>query len=187
MQKVHLKTIGQTNRLILRETSTEDAQMMYLLNNDPEVIRYTGDPPFKSIEDAAMFLNQYDHFQKHNRGRWAVVDKANGEVLGWCGLKYHEDSGENDLGYRFFQNKWGQGYATEASHLALQYGFRRLGLDSVIARAVKANIASIQVMKKLSFEFEKDFEEHGSLCAQHRIDKYSYVLQSPSDMEIILY
>lgn len=182
-----MKIIGQTNRLLLRETSTADAQMMYELNNDPEVIRYTGDPPFKSVEDATIFLNQYDHFQKYNRGRWAVVDKSTGEVLGWCGLKYHEDSLENDLGYRFFQKHWNKGYATEASHLALQYGFRRLGLDSVIARAVKENTASIQVMKKLGLEFEKDFDDHGGICEQHRIDKYSYVLQSPTDMEIIVY
>lgn len=182
-----MKTIGQTSRLILRETSAADAQMMYDLNNDPEVIRYTGDPPFQSVAEASIFLDQYDHFQKYNRGRWAVVDRASGDILGWCGLKYHEDTGENDIGYRLFRKYWNKGFATEASHLALQYGFRRLGLDTVIARAVKENVTSIKVMQKLGLEYEQDFEEHGSLCEQHRVDKYGYVLQSPMDIEIILY
>ena len=160
---------------------------MYDLNSDPEVIRYTGDPPFESVKEATAFLDNYDHFEKYDRGRWAVVDRSSDEVLGWCGLKFHADTGDNDIGYRLFRKQWNKGYATEASHLALQYGFRRLGLDSIIARAVKENVASIKVMQKLGLEYEQDFEEHGSLCEQHRVDKYGYVLQSPADMEIILY
>ena len=182
-----MKTIGHTQRLILRQTSPEDGQLMYELNSDPEVIRYTGDPPFASVEAAEKFLSQYDHFQKYNRGRWAIVDRKSTVMIGWCGLKYHEDSGENDLGYRLFKKYWNKGYATEASHLALQYGFRRLGLDSVIARAVKENTASFKVMTKLGLEYEKDIDDHGSICVQHRIDKYSYVLKFPTDMEISVY
>jgi len=108
-------------------------------------------------------------------------------MLGWCGLKYHADTGETDLGFRLFRNHWNKGYATEASHLALQYGFRRLGLDSVIARAVKENAASLKVMNKLGLEYELDFEDHGSICEQHRVDKYGYVLCAPEEMEITVY
>lgn len=182
-----MKYIGQTPRLNLRETSPLDGKMFYELNNDPEVIKYTGDAPFESVEAASQFLADYDHFQKYNRGRWAIVDQSTEDILGWCGLKYHEDSGETDLGFRLFKKYWNKGYATEASHLALQYGFRRLGLDSIIARAVKENVASLRVIDKLGLEYEQDFEDHGSQCEQHRIDKYSYVLRSPDDMEITIY
>ncbi len=182
-----MKIIGHTSRLMLRETTTDDGQVMYDLNNDPEVIKYTGDPPFESVDAATQFLADYDHFEKYNRGRWAVVDRESNEVLGWCGLKYHPDNGENDLGYRLFKKHWGKGYATEASHLALQYGFRRLGLDSVIARAVKENVASIKVMNKLGLEYEQDFEDHGSLCQQHRVDKYGYMLLPNDDVEVVIY
>lgn len=182
-----MKIIGETSRLILRETSPDDAQMMFELNNDPLVIRYTGDPPFDSVEAAAQFLKYYDHFKKYNRGRWAIIERTSNVILGWCGLKYHEDNGETDLGFRLFQKHWNKGYATEASHLALQYGFRRLSLDNVIARAVKENIASLKVINKLGLEYEQDFEDHGCICEQHRIDKYSYVLRSPDSLGIILY
>ena len=182
-----MKIIGQTERLLLRETSPMDGEIFYELNSDPEVIKYTGDPPFQSLQEASQFLAAYDHFQKHNRGRWAIIDKSTKEVLGWCGLKLHEGNGENDLGYRLFKKYWNKGYATEASHLALQYGFRRLGLESVIARAVKENVASLRVMNKLGFEYEQDFEDQGYMCVQHRINKYSYVLQSPTEMEISVY
>ena len=42
-------------------------------------------------------------------------------------------------------------------------------------------------MNKLGLVFEQDFDDHGSKCEQHRIDKYTYVLQSPADMEISVY
>ncbi len=182
-----METIGNTKRLLLRETKPNDGQVFFELNNDPEVIKFTGDPAFSSVEEASQFLHDYDHFEKHGRGRWAIVDILTHEVLGWCGLKFHPDNGENDLGYRLFKKHWNKGYATEASHLSLQYGFRRLGLESVIARADKENKASIRVMNKLGFKYEKDFEDHGSICEQHRIDKYSYTLQSSIDLEINVY
>jgi len=57
----------------------------------------------------------------------------------------------------------------------------------VITRAVKENTASLRVIDKLGYEYEHDFDDHGSRCEQHRIDKYSYVLRSPDDMEIKVY
>jgi len=182
-----MKHIGQTPRLTLRETSPLDGNMFYQLNSDPDVIKYTGDAPFDSVADASQFLADYDQFRKYNRGRWAIVERSTKEVLGWCGLKYHADSRETDLGFRLHQKYWNKGYATEASHLALQYGFRRLCLDTVITRAVKENTASLRVIDKLGYEYEHDFDDHGSRCEQHRIDKYSYVLRSPDDMEIKVY
>lgn len=182
-----MKTIGHTNRIILRELHPSDAQVFFELNNDPEVIKYTGDTPFKSISEAKQFLHDYDHFQKYQRGRWVVCDKGTNEVLGWCGLKYHKVSGENDLGYRLFRKHWNKGYATESSHLVLQYGFRRLGLDNVIARAVKANIASTKVMQKLGFQYEMDIDEDGESYAQYRIDKYSYSLLAENNNKIVVY
>lgn len=182
-----MKTIGHTQRIFLRETNPNDARAIYELNKDPQVIQFTGDPPFSSIAEAEHFLIKYDHFDKYQRGRWAICDKGSNQLIGWCGLKFHQDDGENDLGYRLFRKYWNRGYATESSHLALQYGFRRLGLDNVIARAVKKNIASIKVMLKLGFHYEKDFEEHGNACEQYRIDKYNYMLMDQNYPDIVLY
>jgi len=83
--------IISTPRLLLREMTPEDAGNLYYLNLDPEVIRYTGDPPFDSILDAEIFLNRYDHYQKYGFGRWAVIRKLDNAFLGWCGLKYSPD------------------------------------------------------------------------------------------------
>ena len=47
-----------TERLILREFELTDAEAMFNLNSDEEVLRYTGDKQFESIEDANNFFKK---------------------------------------------------------------------------------------------------------------------------------
>jgi len=72
----------ETERLYLREITADDAQLAYELNLDEEVIRYTGDGPFESVEEARDFLSKYDHYQKYGFGRWGVIRKSDNEFLG---------------------------------------------------------------------------------------------------------
>ena len=102
-----------TPRLLLREFSPSDAAAMYSLNSDPEVIRYTGDAPFESVQAAKTFLKSYNEYQNNGYGRWAVVLKESGAFIGWCGLKLNEEN-LVDLGFRFFP------YLADCSFL---YGF----------------------------------------------------------------
>ncbi|PHN01088.1 GNAT family N-acetyltransferase [Flavilitoribacter nigricans DSM 23189 = NBRC 102662] len=124
---------------------------MYGLNLDPEVIRYTGDGPFPSVAEARDFLERYDVYKRYGMGRLAVLRREDGRWLGWCGLKYHPDKDAVDLGYRFFREFWGQGYATESGKSCLEYGFRTLKLEEIIAHVIKANLASVRVLEKLGF------------------------------------
>ena len=80
--------ILETERLYLREMETDDAENAYRLNLDWENIKYTGDKPFESIQEAKEFLLNYSHYKNYGFGRWAVIEKYSNEFLGWCGLKY---------------------------------------------------------------------------------------------------
>ena len=171
--------ILETERLKLREIMPSDAAVMYNLNLDPEVIRYTGDPPFESVNEAGTFIKNYPDYAKNGYGRWAVVRKEDGEVLGWCGLKYLAESGETDIGYRFFKKYWGQGYATESAEACLHFGFEKLGLDTIVARAMHENLASIHVMEKLGMTYwkETDCKEHPAVC--YKITKTDFQNRNP--------
>lgn len=151
--------IIQTNRLILRELNTNDALNFYRLNSDPEVLKHTGDRPFNCERAAFDFLKSYpaNNYEKYNCGRWAVLLLNTNEWLGWCGLKYSPEKNETDLGYRFFREYWGNGYATEAAMASIDYGFNKLNLNKIVGRAMKENIASIIVLKKIGMQFEKEF------------------------------
>ncbi len=149
-----MKQILQTERLILREFIIEDAQKMYELNSDFEVIKYAGDPAFDSVEQAKKFLENYSDYKRNGYGRWAVITKDTNEFIGWCGLKFNEEN-MVDIGFRFFRNVWNKGYATESAKAVLDYGFNSLMMNQIIARASSRNNASIRVLEKLSMNFWK--------------------------------
>ncbi|MDB4195555.1 GNAT family N-acetyltransferase [Flavobacteriales bacterium] len=159
-----------TERLILREFELTDAEAMFNLNSDEEVLRYTGDKQFESIEDANNFFKNYPDYEKNGFGRWALVTKGDKEVIGWCGLKKHEDN-MVDIGYRIFKNQWNKGYATEASIACLEYGFQVFELDEIIANAATENKASIRVMEKIGMEFQQNMACEGIEDAVRYIKK----------------
>lgn len=149
-----MQFIFETERLGFREITGEDAQIMFDLNADSKVIRYTGDGSFESVEEARGFLEQYSDYKRNGYGRWAVVLKSENRVLGWCGLKLRDD-GVIDLGYRFFQNEWGKGYATGSANACLEYGFSKLGMNEIIGQSAVENFASVRVLEKLGMSFWK--------------------------------
>lgn len=136
-----------------------DAVHAYSLNSDPEVLKYTGDVAFKSIDEARVFLENYSDYREHGMGRWAVIRKEDGVFLGWCGLKQHKDY--VDLGFRFMKIHWGHGYATEAAMGCIAYGFDILGLKELVARVDADNAASIRVITNCGFSYWKQGECKG--------------------------
>lgn len=145
----------------MREFSDEDAASMFELNIDPEVIKFTGDKSFGSLEDARIFLENYNQYALHGFGRWAVIQKSTGKFIGWCGLKYSATTDEVDIGFRFFKASWNQGYATEAAKKCIQLGFDKFGIKRIVGRAMVDNIASIKVLEKLGLTFLKEFNFDG--------------------------
>ncbi|MGD9899487.1 MAG: GNAT family N-acetyltransferase [Calditrichaceae bacterium] len=154
MALMEVKYIIETERLFLRELRSSDAEKMYDLNSDPDVVKFTGDIPFTSIESARAFLEKYDEYKKQGYGRWAVITKDSNEFIGWCGLKYNEEK-YTDIGFRFFRKEWNKGYATEAAKATLEYGFSVLKLNEIIGRASTDNKPSIRVLEKLKMSFWK--------------------------------
>ncbi|WP_437917949.1 GNAT family N-acetyltransferase [Sphingobacterium sp. LRF_L2] len=152
-------TVLFTKRLLLRPFTREDGEAMHALNADREVLRYTGDSPFENVEATANFLDAYDQYEKYSVGRMLTVRQDTGETLGWCRLKYHPESDEYDIGYRFFKKYWGNGYATESAKAAIEDGFNRLHITRIVGRARVENIASIRVLEKLGMKWVNNFVE----------------------------
>lgn len=153
-------SILETERFFLREFRIDDAEMMYQLNLNPKVILYTGDVAFKNVAEAKHFLEYYADYSKYGYGRWAVIKKDTMQFIGWCGLKYNATDGETDIGFRFLEEEWNKGYATECARACIDYGFKYLKLKRIIGRAMKDNIGSIKVLENIGlvFERESDFD-----------------------------
>ncbi len=150
-----MQVLFESERLYYRNFISEDCEEMFLLNADWDVLKYTGDIEFPSIQDARVFLEAYqiNTYQKFGYGRVVCVVKKTGEILGWSGLKYHPDIDEVDLGYRLHKRFWNMGYATESSIASLKYAYNHLNINQVAAYALAENIASNRVLEKSGFKF----------------------------------
>ena len=156
-----MSNLLQTERLLIRPFRLSDAAGFHAMNAVEQVLRYTGDQAFASVEEAELFIRNYDHYHRYGYGRWALEDRQTGEFIGFCGLKYHPHEDEVDLGFRIPVAHWGKGLATEAAKACLDYGFDRLNMNRIIGRVAKANLASIRVLEKIGMAYCRDFDFDG--------------------------
>jgi len=167
--------ILETSRLILRELVPADDGELFALNNDPDVIKYTGDPAFRNVQEARSFLENYDQYRKYGFGRWAVILKKDGDFLGWCGLKYDPSINETDIGFRFSKRYWNQGFATESAKACLTHGFDKLDMETIVGRAMKENTASVKVLEKLGMQFDREFDFYrGHSGVVYKVEKKQF-------------
>jgi RimJ/RimL family protein N-acetyltransferase len=141
--------------------TSNDAADFFALNQDPQVLKYTGDDPFLNIQASKDFLLAYDHYEKYGVGRLAVIEKSSSKFIGWCGLKYSPKEDEYDIGFRFFREYWNQGFATETAKKCLDYGYKDLKISRIVGRAMSDNKASIRILEKLGMTFNMRFEVGG--------------------------
>jgi len=166
----------ETPRLILKQFCEEDAERLFELNSDPDVVKYTGEAAYTSMDEVkAGLVRNYHQYEYYRRGRLSVFEKQSGEYIGWCGLRYFPESEQTDLGYRLLKKHWGKGYATETSIACLNYGFNILHLDKIMATAMKENKASINVFNKLGLTYSHDDHCHDAPAVVYIITKEQYI------------
>jgi RimJ/RimL family protein N-acetyltransferase len=146
--------ILKTPRLVIRQFTEDDADNLFNLNSDPEVMRYlTGGRPTPrgEIRDQIIpfHLGVYDRLDR--LGTWAAESAASREFLGW--FHFRPGHGSDDLtnielGYRLRRSSWNKGYATEGSCALVSMGFTGLGVERVFALAMTVNTASRGVLEK---------------------------------------
>lgn len=165
--------IIETERLIIRPFSVDDIEPSYAMNLDAEVSKYTGDGGIVTKEEIERRIIEdvFGDYEKHGFGRLAVELKGRNKFIGFTGLKYLEDMGEVDLGYRFMKKYWGKGIATESAKACVNLGFETLGLKKMIAIVLPENSSSIRVLEKLNFKYEKDIVEDNQLAKLYSLIK----------------
>ena len=172
-----MKFYIETDRLILRDILPEDAAGLYELDSDPEVHRYLGNDPVKSMDQVAgviRFIRQ--QYIDNGIGRWAIIDKKSGAFIGWTGLKLITEPINNhinyyDLGYRLIRRYWGQGIATESAIASLKYAFETLKTAEVFAMTDIENKDSHNVLTKCGLKLLEQIECYGGMHNWYCITK----------------
>jgi len=147
--------IIETERLILREISQDDAEFIYSLLNSASFIRFIGDRGVHSFDDAKRFIeDRYrQSYRDHGYGLYTVELKQDGCAIGICGFVRRESLPEPDIGFAFLPQFERQGYGLESARAALRFGCQTLGFKTVLAITTPDNDSSIRLLEKLGFSF----------------------------------
>ncbi len=169
------RIIATTNRLVLKEFSIDDIDGFFELNNDPVVLKYTGDKAFVNKTEVAEFISKYDQYEKYGFGRWSVYLKDTNQYVGFTGLRHSKESKDIDIGFRINRKYWGKGFATESAMASLNVAFHQYNVEQVTARAMKDNVASHTVIKKLAMKYHSEFEETGKLWIKYTLSQADWL------------
>ena len=164
----------ETKRLILRKLKDSDANDIFEMRKDPDIMRYIGEPQTDFESSIKWVARMSERWDKERIGFAAVVDKKTKVFVGWCGLWTLKETAEIEVGYAIATKFWGQGYATEAAARCLEYGFEELKLEKIVALAFPENIASQNVMKKLGMKYSLTGQFYEKELVQFVITKEEY-------------
>lgn len=154
-----MSLIFETERLIVRPYTKEDADNFFAMNGDEEIVRYIR--PAKSREECDAFLLETIAAVEANpqMGRWAVNEKSTGRFVGSFAVIFIEGTEMIQLGYALLKNEWGKGYATELTKAGINYVFTVMNLPLIYAVTEIEHTASQQVLLKAGFKPETLFTE----------------------------
>ena len=154
----------ETERLRLRELRKSDLESMFELDSNPNVHKYLGNKPIKTKTEAQKILDSVlQQYTERGIGRFAVIEKASGDFIGWSGLRLNTEYNMNgftkyyDVGYRLIERFWGKGYATESGKASVDYAFNTMKLPELYATTEISNQASHNALLKIGLQYKNDF------------------------------
>jgi RimJ/RimL family protein N-acetyltransferase len=185
-----MKVLLETDRLVLRRFTADDAGNLYDLDSDPEVMRYLNggvSTPWEVI--VARTLPLFTHYDERlpSFGFWAAIERASGVFLGWFGFRplAEGDAREVMLGFRLRMAAWGKGYATEGVRALIHLGFTELGVERVVATTYERNLASRRVLEKAGMKLARRFRM--TSADFDAVDTYQTTAQDPWDGDDLEY
>jgi RimJ/RimL family protein N-acetyltransferase len=147
----------ETDRLILRHLTTDDAAFILTLVNDPSWVQFIGDTGVRTLEDACNYIvrGPMAMYASVGFGLYGTALKEGGTLIGICGLIKRDSLEDVDIGFAFLPQFWSQGYAYEAASAVIAYGKQVLSLQRIVAITSPDNQRSARLLEKLGLHFER--------------------------------
>jgi RimJ/RimL family protein N-acetyltransferase len=145
--------IAETNRLLLRTATPDDAPFYLALVNDPDFITHIADRNIRTIDAARQALIDGPIAMQQARGHAMYIVERDGTPIGMSGLIKRDALPEVDIGYAFLAAHRGHGYAYEAARAVLQHA-QALGMARIMAITSPDNTASIRLLEKCGLRFQ---------------------------------
>lgn len=146
----------QTARLTLERFTTDDAEFVLALLNEPSFLQFIGDRGVRTLDDARRYIvdGPVASYERFGFGLYAVRRTSGVAPIGMCGLLRRETLDAPDIGFAFSPAYWGNGYARESAAAVLDHARRDLGITRLLAIVSPENRASIAVLEALGMRFQ---------------------------------
>ena len=153
----------ESDNLILREIKLSDAEAIYRIFSDRQVLKYYDVEAFKTIEEAKYLIYSLsESFREEEVIRWGIVKKEDNVIIGTCGYSgWNKNRLRAEIGYELSQAYWRQGIMTKALSAVIEYGFEKMQLNRIEATVMLPNIASMELLRKFGFQEEGILRERG--------------------------
>ncbi len=140
----------ETDRLIIRKYTRNDAPFIYQLMNSEGWLKNIGDRYINSVQEAEDYLlkNYLSSYRKQGFGPYSVSLK-DGTPIGSAGLYKRDNLDYPDIGFAFLSEFVNQGYAFEAANAVMKYASEELGIRKIVGFTLPNNAPSIKLLKKL--------------------------------------
>jgi [ribosomal protein S5]-alanine N-acetyltransferase len=163
----------ETKRLLLRPMLATDLDALHLIFTDPKVMASFDGELLSRVQMEHWLRRNLDHQNEFGYGLFSVILKANGTLIGDCGLEQMVIDGMQiaELGYDFCSDYWHQGYATEAALAVRDYAFDVLKLPQLISLIRFGNAASQRVAEKVGMKCVAEFSRYGNQYWKYMIDR----------------
>ncbi|WP_119167287.1 GNAT family N-acetyltransferase [Algihabitans albus] len=168
----------ETERLQLKQSAAADLDAMMALDSDPEVMRFIRTPITEDTQQDRLvqLVGRVDRDYGPGLGFWSVFPKTKPErFLGFVLLTILDGNSEVEIGWRFARTTWGKGYATEAAQAVLDYGFRDLALDPIVAVIRPGNRRSLAVAEKLGLNRDGTRKAYGKDLPFYRLNRSEWL------------
>src|SRR5690242_16999580 len=165
----------ETQRLKMRKLTGDDLPWLIEMRTRPEVYKYLGGTKLQNPGSIAKRLEYYlDCYEKVGFAQCAMIWKDTGEPIGCSGLQPLEDTGEIEVGYSLQPEFWRMGIGYECAMAWLDHGFNTLGLERIVAIAVKENKGSWRIMEKCGMTYQRVEEHYGLPVLYYSIEKQEF-------------
>lgn len=147
----------ETERLVLRRLTLNDAKLIVELLNDPAFLSFIGDRGVRSEQDARSYLlkGPIASYERFGFGLYLVFLKESGDSIGMCGLLKRDSLEDVDVGFAWLPAYRGMGLGHEAAQAVIDHGRDRLGLKRIVAITSPENEPSIKVLEGIGLRFER--------------------------------
>jgi RimJ/RimL family protein N-acetyltransferase len=170
-----------TARLTLRAFQPEDLEPLHAILSEEETIRHLpNSKPWPKEMVQRWIDTHHKHWRERQFGWWAVAGRETGELLGWCGLGYLDETDETEVLYLLKKSHWGKGLATEAAQRSVAYGFQVLGLQELVGLVYTENLASQRVLEKCGLVFSNEAHYFGVDLWRYRMDSARFEAVYPT-------